>query len=335
MVSFVKDGEAEKFVCAAGILSHYVGDACQPLHISYMFNGDPDHKVEGDGARSERPDEKSDEPNAGRGPACTPSTKTRWSTRTSRRSYKGIDQRLNGRGLAARLRRPSAPPSAPSIDAEDIRGDHSARNHRYFSCRFRARSRRSARSDMWKTLGASARSTSWPMDASVSLSCGTAPGKKEAATPRSPASTQSMRPRLKASTKTPTSSIPTQSTRLSRSSKAGANKPRRRLPARKRRGVRRPKAGHAAVPRQGRPRHAVRQWREGQAGPHRGDAMLRLLRDRRRRCRDERRAACFDRLSEIRSASTARSRKSRSTSRTTRPKPPRRRRSSRSRAIGR
>jgi hypothetical protein len=47
MVAFVRAGQVEKFVCAAGILSHYVGDACQPLHISYLFNGDPDHKVPG------------------------------------------------------------------------------------------------------------------------------------------------------------------------------------------------------------------------------------------------------------------------------------------------
>lgn len=45
MVGFVKEGAVEKFVCAAGIVSHYVGDACQPLHISYLFNGDPDHMV--------------------------------------------------------------------------------------------------------------------------------------------------------------------------------------------------------------------------------------------------------------------------------------------------
>jgi hypothetical protein len=47
MVSAVRAGEVETFVCAAGILSHYVGDSCQPLHISYMFNGDPDHTVVG------------------------------------------------------------------------------------------------------------------------------------------------------------------------------------------------------------------------------------------------------------------------------------------------
>jgi len=41
MVRAVQAGSLDRFVCAAGILSHYVGDACQPLHISYMFNGDP------------------------------------------------------------------------------------------------------------------------------------------------------------------------------------------------------------------------------------------------------------------------------------------------------
>jgi hypothetical protein len=47
MVSFVREGKVAEFVCAAGILSHYVGDSCQPLHISYIFNGDPDHMVLG------------------------------------------------------------------------------------------------------------------------------------------------------------------------------------------------------------------------------------------------------------------------------------------------
>ena len=31
-----------KFVCAGGTMSHYVGDACQPLHISYLHDGYPD-----------------------------------------------------------------------------------------------------------------------------------------------------------------------------------------------------------------------------------------------------------------------------------------------------
>ena len=42
MVQSVKDGQVARFVCGAGIVSHYVGDACQPLHISYMFDGIPD-----------------------------------------------------------------------------------------------------------------------------------------------------------------------------------------------------------------------------------------------------------------------------------------------------
>ena len=45
MVSFVQNGDVASFVCAAGIVSHYVGDSCQPLHISYLFNGDPDQMV--------------------------------------------------------------------------------------------------------------------------------------------------------------------------------------------------------------------------------------------------------------------------------------------------
>jgi hypothetical protein len=47
MVQFAKDGAVEKFLCAAGILSHYVGDSCQPLHISYLFNGNPDKLADG------------------------------------------------------------------------------------------------------------------------------------------------------------------------------------------------------------------------------------------------------------------------------------------------
>ena len=42
----MKDAAAKnnmaRFVCAAGTLAHYIGDACQPLHISHMFDGDPE-----------------------------------------------------------------------------------------------------------------------------------------------------------------------------------------------------------------------------------------------------------------------------------------------------
>ncbi len=41
MVRFVKAGKVEQFVCAAGVLTHYLGDACQPLHISFLHDGDP------------------------------------------------------------------------------------------------------------------------------------------------------------------------------------------------------------------------------------------------------------------------------------------------------
>jgi len=41
MVDAIKQGDANRFVAAAGIMAHYVGDACQPLHISHLFNGEP------------------------------------------------------------------------------------------------------------------------------------------------------------------------------------------------------------------------------------------------------------------------------------------------------
>lgn len=45
MVRFAKAGKVAEFVCAAGVLTHYVGDACQPLHISYLHDGDPEQPV--------------------------------------------------------------------------------------------------------------------------------------------------------------------------------------------------------------------------------------------------------------------------------------------------
>lgn len=41
MVDAVRNRERSEFVCAAGILSHYVGDACQVLHGSFLSDGDP------------------------------------------------------------------------------------------------------------------------------------------------------------------------------------------------------------------------------------------------------------------------------------------------------
>ena len=45
MVQFLKAGQRDEFVCAAGTLAHYVGDACQPLHISFLHHGDPNDPV--------------------------------------------------------------------------------------------------------------------------------------------------------------------------------------------------------------------------------------------------------------------------------------------------
>jgi hypothetical protein len=40
MVKFAQKRDIKRFVCAAGILAHYVGDACQPLHSSYLHHGE-------------------------------------------------------------------------------------------------------------------------------------------------------------------------------------------------------------------------------------------------------------------------------------------------------
>jgi hypothetical protein len=42
MVAALQAGDVERFLCAAGIVSHYVGDACQPLHGSYLADGRKD-----------------------------------------------------------------------------------------------------------------------------------------------------------------------------------------------------------------------------------------------------------------------------------------------------
>ena len=45
MIDAASNGSAIEFLCAGGVLIHYIGDACQPLHSSYMSQGDPDHPV--------------------------------------------------------------------------------------------------------------------------------------------------------------------------------------------------------------------------------------------------------------------------------------------------
>ncbi|WP_242181819.1 hypothetical protein [Sphingomonas sp. CARO-RG-8B-R24-01] len=46
MIGYAENNRALEFVCAAGIVAHYVGDACQPLHISQYHHGrDPTDKT--------------------------------------------------------------------------------------------------------------------------------------------------------------------------------------------------------------------------------------------------------------------------------------------------
>lgn len=48
MVRFLNHGtnpDVESFVCAAGCLAHYIGDACQPLHVSRFHHGFPPVKA--------------------------------------------------------------------------------------------------------------------------------------------------------------------------------------------------------------------------------------------------------------------------------------------------
>ena len=60
MVGFAAAGKAAEFVCAAGTLTHYVGDACQPLHISYLHDGDPERKVKHKFTKGDREGESED-----------------------------------------------------------------------------------------------------------------------------------------------------------------------------------------------------------------------------------------------------------------------------------
>src|SRR5689334_19399031 len=45
MIDFDKKKDAKSFVAAAGLIAHYVGDACQPLHGSMYADGDPSRTV--------------------------------------------------------------------------------------------------------------------------------------------------------------------------------------------------------------------------------------------------------------------------------------------------
>jgi hypothetical protein len=45
LVGFAKAKDVDSFVCAAGVLAHYVGDACQPLHGSMYADGYADQET--------------------------------------------------------------------------------------------------------------------------------------------------------------------------------------------------------------------------------------------------------------------------------------------------
>lgn len=46
MVEYASKSDTEHFLCAAGIISHYVGDACQTLHGSYLADGYKDQSTD-------------------------------------------------------------------------------------------------------------------------------------------------------------------------------------------------------------------------------------------------------------------------------------------------
>jgi hypothetical protein len=46
LVEYARDAKLTEFVCAAGCVGHYIGDACQPLHVSYLHHGNPDKPEE-------------------------------------------------------------------------------------------------------------------------------------------------------------------------------------------------------------------------------------------------------------------------------------------------
>jgi hypothetical protein len=62
MIEFIRKGQMPRFVCAAGVLTHYIGDACQPLHISYLHDGDPLRKFTYTFAKGEHEGETEERP---------------------------------------------------------------------------------------------------------------------------------------------------------------------------------------------------------------------------------------------------------------------------------
>ena len=47
MEQYVRDRDVNSYIAAAGVLAHYIGDACQTLHGSYLDDGDPFRNPDG------------------------------------------------------------------------------------------------------------------------------------------------------------------------------------------------------------------------------------------------------------------------------------------------
>lgn len=80
MKNFAAAGEPDKFLCAAGLLSHYVGDACQPLHGSIYADGYSDIPTTVIHHRRDTGEEYTEESHLGAGVHSTYETKMvdRW-----------------------------------------------------------------------------------------------------------------------------------------------------------------------------------------------------------------------------------------------------------------
>jgi hypothetical protein len=200
MTSFIRQGKPDEFVCAAGILSHYVGDSCQPLHISYLFNRDPDHTVDGV-VRDPQTGEKKRGP-VPLGLGVHSAYEDQMIDRHVPEMMKGVD------GILARARQPALVTSGHdaavavvnlmqqtfrAIPPKDIVAEFVKVQDQKPAQRADA---------MWRSL-AMTPSKSWPTVASASRSYGTALGKKAAAIARSTTSIRLMRRDWNSGIKTP------------------------------------------------------------------------------------------------------------------------------------
>lgn len=67
MKAFAAQGKAAEYLCAAGLMAHYVGDSCQPLHGSHLADGYSDRPVTTTHHRRETGEEYTKESHEGAG----------------------------------------------------------------------------------------------------------------------------------------------------------------------------------------------------------------------------------------------------------------------------